>query len=116
MPTHFAFSFGVGDWFNFKFDYGRRREVSPGRCDHRSVITDWDMAKVGSFVSFKHRLVAQKCPEEWCEDRPSRKTSHPKTSNRMPALLGNTYRDQAHDIPLSFDDPRADRESPQTSG
>lgn len=49
MPVHFSFAFGVGDLFNFQFNYGRRREPSPARCDHRSGITDWDMAKVGAF-------------------------------------------------------------------
>ena len=49
MPTHFSFAFGVGNLFNFQFNYGRHREPSPARCDHRSGITDWDMAKVGAF-------------------------------------------------------------------
>ena len=49
MPVHFSFAFGVGNLFNFQFNYGRRREPSPARCDHRSGITDWDMAKVGAF-------------------------------------------------------------------
>lgn len=44
MPTHFSFSFGVGDYFRFKFGYGRK--PSPVRFDHRSAITDWDLAKV----------------------------------------------------------------------
>jgi len=44
MPTHFSFSFGVGEYFRFKFDYGKL--PSPVRFDHRSAMTDWDMAKV----------------------------------------------------------------------
>lgn len=51
--THLSFAFGIGNLFNFRFDY-RPREPSPVRCDQRSAITDDDMARVGR--SFQHDL------------------------------------------------------------
>jgi hypothetical protein len=44
MPTHFVFSFGVGDYFRFKFDYGKKPSSVP--FDPKSAITAWEMAKV----------------------------------------------------------------------
>lgn len=46
MPTHLSFAFGVGNLFKFNFDY-RPRELSPARSDPRSVITDYEIARVG---------------------------------------------------------------------
>lgn len=46
MPTHLSFAFGVGNLFNFKFDY-RPRESSPARYDPRSAMTDYDIARSG---------------------------------------------------------------------
>ena len=45
MPTHFSFAFGLGNMFNFKFEY-RPREPSPSRFDPRSIMSDYDLARV----------------------------------------------------------------------
>lgn len=84
MPTHFAFSFGVGDWFNFKFDYGRRREPSPGRCDHRSLITDWDMAKVGAFISPSTLWLLRSVQKSGVKIDPVEKPPTPKAQSDCP--------------------------------
>lgn len=36
-----------GSFFKFQFHFPRPRDVSPSRHDYRSVMNDWDMAKVG---------------------------------------------------------------------
>ncbi len=51
MPTHLSFAFGVGNFFSFKFDY-RPRDESPARSDPKSVITDFELARV-SLIQLK---------------------------------------------------------------
>lgn len=46
MPTYLSLSLGVGDFFRFNFEYGQRRESSPSTLDHKSAVTDLEMAKV----------------------------------------------------------------------
>ena len=41
MPTHLSFEFGIGNFFNFKFEY-RPREPSPAGSDPRDAIYDFD--------------------------------------------------------------------------
>lgn len=53
MPTHLSFAFGIGNFFNFKFEYCPR-ELSPPRSDPRSAISDYEIARVGH--SFQHGL------------------------------------------------------------
>lgn len=57
MPTHFSFSFGIGEYLRFQFEYGKpseHSELSPARLDHRTGMTEWEMAVV--------RDILKNCP------------------------------------------------------
>ncbi|KAL6719355.1 hypothetical protein ACLMJK_003594 [Lecanora helva] len=45
MPTHLSFSFGVGEYFRFGFEFGRRRDLYAEGVDNRYRILDSELAK-----------------------------------------------------------------------
>ena len=55
MPTHLSFAFGVGNLFNFRFEY-RPRELSPVRYDPKSAIPDYDIVRVGENIPANFRV------------------------------------------------------------
>ena len=55
MPAHLKLAFGVGNFFNFNFEY-RAQEISPIKIDPKSVTTEFDIARVSSSLQQTPRV------------------------------------------------------------